>query len=115
MVVEDYAVFAAATGSDGETTCLVRRHLAGDFNGLQECHFGLDAGLRGGNRQHCNFWRIVVYGRGGGDLGGPNISSLLSKMSLGSCERLGKMFTDELRGEAGPSSVIASVDGLGPC
>ena len=31
-------------------------------------------------------------------------------MPLGSCERLGKIFVDELRGEAGPSSVIAGIN-----
>ena len=35
MVVEDHEVFSAATGSDGETTCLVRGDLAGYFDGLQ--------------------------------------------------------------------------------
>ena len=46
IVVEDHEVFAAATGSDGETTCLVCGDLAGDFDGIQECHFCLDAGFR---------------------------------------------------------------------
>ena len=68
---------------------------------------------RGGRGPH--FWRIVVYGRGGGDIGGPNILSLLAKMSLGGCERLGKMSADELRGEVGPSSAISIIDGHGPC
>ena len=45
IVVEDHEVFAVATGSDGETTCLIRGYLSGDFDGLQECHFGLDAGF----------------------------------------------------------------------
>ena len=36
-------------------------------------------------------------------------------MPLGVCERLGKMFVDELRGEAGQSGVIAGIDGQGPC
>ena len=35
IVVEDHVVFAAATGSDGETTCLVRGDLDGDFDGFQ--------------------------------------------------------------------------------
>ena len=35
IVVEDHVVFAAATGSDGESTGLVRGDLAGDFGGLQ--------------------------------------------------------------------------------
>ena len=115
IAVEDNEVFSAATRSDGERTCLVRGYLAGDFNGLQECHFGSDAGFRGWNRRCCHFWRIVVYGRGGGDLGGPNILSLLAKMPLVSCEHLGKMFADELRGEAGPTGVIAGIDGQCPC
>ena len=34
IVIEYHDVFAAATGSDGETTCLVRGDLAGDFDGL---------------------------------------------------------------------------------
>ena len=68
-----------------------------------------------GNRCRCPFWLIVVYGRGGGDLGGPNILSLLAKMPLGGCERLGKMLTDKLRGEAGLIGVIAGIDGQGPC
>ena len=115
IVVENHEVFAAANGSDGETTCLVCGDLAGDFDGHQECHFGLDAGLRGGNDRRCHCWRIVVYGRGGGNLGGPNILSFLAKMSLGGCQRLGKMFADELRGEAKPSGVIAGIDGRSPC
>ena len=94
---------------------MVRGYLSGDFNGLQECRFGLDAGLRGWNRRCRRSWRIVVYGRGGGDLGGPNILSLLAKMSLGGCERLGKMFADELRVEARPIGVIAGIDGHGSC
>ena len=69
IVVEDHEVFAAATGSDGETTCLVRGDLAGDSNGLQECHFGSGAGLWGWNIRRRHLWRIVVYGRGGGDIG----------------------------------------------
>ena len=40
IVVDYHEVFSAATGSDGETTCLVRGDLAGDFDGLQERHFG---------------------------------------------------------------------------
>ena len=115
MVAEDHEVFAAATGSDGEMTCLVRGDLSGDFDGLQECHVGLDAGFRGGNRRRCHFWSIVVYGRADGDLGGPNILSLMVKISLGGCERLGMVFADELQGEEGPSSVISSVDGRGTC
>ena len=103
------------TGSDRETTCLVRGDLAGDFVGLQECHFCSDAGFREGSGRCCHFWRIVVYRRGGGDLGGPNILSLLAKMPLGGCERLGKMFADELRGEARPSGVIAGINGRGLC
>ena len=39
----------------------------------------------------------------------------MAKMSLGGCERLGEMLANKLRGESGPSSVIASVDGLGQC
>ena len=69
----------------------------------------------GAGRPGSSFWRIVVYGRGGGDIGGPNILSLLAKMSLGGCESLGKMSADELRGEVGPSSVISIIDGHGPC
>ena len=57
---------------------------------------------------------MVVNGRGDGDLGGPNILSLLAKMPLGGCERLGKMFVNEMGGEAGPSGVIAGIDGQGP-
>ena len=71
--------------------------------------------FRGENRRCRHFWCIVVYGNGGDDLGGPKILSLLEKMFLGGCERLGEMLADELRGEARPSSVIASVDGLGQC
>ena len=115
IVVEDHEVFAAATGSDGETTCLVRGDISGDFDGLQECHFVLDAGFQGWNILCCCFWRIVVFGRGGGDLGGPNILSLLAKIPLGGCKRLGKMFADKLRGEAWPSDVISGIDGRGPC
>ena len=95
IVLEDHEVFAAATGSDGEMTCLICGDLTGDFDGLQECHFCLDAGFREGNGRRCHFWRIVVYGRGGGDLGGLNILSLLAKMSLGGCECLGKIFADD--------------------
>ena len=73
MVVENHEIFADATGSNRETTCLIREDLASYFDGLQECHFGSDAGFRDGNRWRCHFWRIVFYGRGGGDLGGPNI------------------------------------------
>ena len=58
---------------------------------------------------------MVFGGRGGGDFGGPKIMSLLAKMPLGGCERLGKIFADELSGEAGPSGVIAAIDGQGPC
>ena len=36
IVVEYHEVFAAATRSDRETTCLVRGDLAGDFDGIQE-------------------------------------------------------------------------------
>ena len=115
MVVEDHEVFSAATISNRETTCLVRGDLAGDFNGIQECHFCLDAGFQGENRRCRHFWRIVVYGRGGGEIGGPNISSLLAKISLDGCERLGKMFEYKLICEAGPSSVIAGIDGRVPC
>ena len=111
IVLEDHEVFAAATGSDREATSLVRGDLTGDFDGLQECHFCLDAGFGGPNRQHCHFWSVVVNGRGGGDLGGPNILALLAKMPLGGCKRLGKMFADKLRGEAGPSGVIAGING----
>ena len=68
-----------------------------------------------GNRCRCPFWLIVVYGRGGGDLGGPNILSLLAKIPLGGYGRLGKMFADDLRGEAGPSGVVAVIDGRGSC
>ena len=103
------------TGSDREMTCLVCGDLAGDIDGLQECHFGSDAGLREWNRLRHHFWSIVVYGRGGGDLGGLNSFLLLAKMPLGGCESLGKMFADELIGEAGPSGVIASIDGRGSC
>ena len=58
---------------------------------------------------------MFVDGRGGGDLGGPNILLLLAQMPLGSCKRLGKMFADNLRSEAGPSGVIARIDCRGPC
>ena len=47
IVVEGHEVFAAATGSDGETTGFVRGDLASDFDGLQECDVGLDAVFRG--------------------------------------------------------------------
>ena len=40
--------------------------------------------------------------------------SLLAKMPLGGCERLGKMFADDLRDEARPSGVIAGIHGQGP-
>ena len=115
IVVEDHKVFAAATGRDRETTCLVRGYLAGDFDGLQEIHFCSDAGFREGNVRRRHLWRIVVYGRGGGDLGGPNILLLLAKMSLGGCERLGKMFADKLKGKAVPRGVISGINGRGPC
>ena len=114
-VIEYHEVFAAANGSDGDMTCLLLVDLAGYSDLPQECHFGSDAGFREGNRRRCHFWRIIVYGRGDVDLGGPNISSLLAKIYLGGFERLGKMFVDELRGEAGPSSVIAGIDDRGPC
>ena len=78
MVVEDHEVFAAATRSDGETTCLVRRDLAGYFNRIQECHFGSDTGFREGNGRRRHFWRIVVYGRGGGDLHHAAFSPVIS-------------------------------------
>ena len=115
IVVEDHEVFSATAGSDGERTCLVCGDLAGDFDGLQEYNFCLDAGFRESNGRRRHFWRIVVYGRVGGDLGGPNILSLLAKMFLGGCECLGKMLGDELRGEAGSSGGIASTDGHGLC
>ena len=51
VVVEDHEVFSAATGCDGETTCLVRGYLAGNFDGIQECHFGSDVGFQGWNRR----------------------------------------------------------------
>ena len=111
IVVEDHEVFAAATESDGETTRLVRGDLAGDFDGLQEYHFGSEAMFRGWNRRRHHFWRIVVYERGGGDLGGPHILLLLAQMALGGCKRLGKIFADEMRGKAGPIGVIAGIDG----
>ena len=41
--------------------------------------------------------------------------SLLAKMPLGGCERLGEMFADKLRGEARPSGVIAGIGGRGLC
>ena len=63
----------------------------------------------------CHFWCVVVNGRGGGDLGGPKILLLLVKIPLGGCERLGKVFAEELRGKAGPSGVIAGIYGRGPC
>ena len=85
IIVEDHDVFASATGSDGETICLVRGYLASDFYGLQECHVCSDAGFWEGNGRRRHFWSIVVYGRFGGDLGGPNILLLLAKMSLGGC------------------------------
>ena len=77
--------------------------------------FGSDSGFYEGNRWNRHFWSIVVYGRGGGDIGEPNISLLLAKMPLGGCKRLGEMIAEELQGEARPSSVRASVNGLGPC
>ena len=40
---------------------------------------------------------------------------LLAKMPLGGCEHIGKMFADELRGEAGPSGIISGMDGRGSC
>ena len=55
MVIEDHEVFAAASGSDRETTCLVRGYLVSDFNGLHKCHFGSDAGFHGGNRMRRHF------------------------------------------------------------
>ena len=58
---------------------------------------------------------MVIDGRVGGDLGGPKNVLLLAKMTLGGCERLGKMFEEDLRGEAGPSGVIAGIDRRGPC
>ena len=94
-------------------TGLVHRDLSGDFDGLQKCHLGSDVGFRGWNKLRCNFWSLVVDGRGGGDIGGPNILSLLAKLPLGSCERLGEMFAENMRGEAGPSGVIASIAGRG--
>ena len=94
---------------------MVRGDLVDDFDGLQECHFGSNAGFRGWNRQHRHFWNIFVYGRGGGDIGGPKKLSLMKNMPLGGCEHLGKMFADKLRGEAGPSGVIAGTNGRGPC
>ena len=103
IVVENHEVIAAATGRERETTCLVCGDLAGDFDGIQEFHFGSEAGLWGRNGRSCHFWRIVVYVRGSGDPGGPNIFSLLAKMTLGGCKRLGKMFADELRNDAGPN------------
>ena len=115
IVVEVHEVFAAATRSDRETTCLVRGDLAGDFDGIQECHFGSDAGFRGGDVWRRHFWRIVAYGRGGDDIGGPNILALLAKISLGGCERHGKMFADDSRGEAVTSDVISGIDGRVPC
>ena len=75
----------------------------------------MDAGFRGANRRRRHFWCIVVYRRGGDDLSGSNILLLLEKIPLAGCELLGKMFTDDLRGEAGPSGVIAGIDGRGPC
>ena len=111
MFVEDHEVFAAAAGSDRETPCLVCEDLAGYFDGLQECHFGSDAGFCDGNRRRCHLWRIVVYGRGGGDLGGPKILLLLAKISLGGCKCLGNMFADELRVDAGPIGLIVGIDG----
>ena len=71
--------------------------------------------FRGENRRCRHFWCIVVYGKGGDDLGGPKILSLLVNMLLVSCDRLGKMFADELRDKAGPSCLISGIDGLGPC
>ena len=61
-----------------------------------------------------HFWRVVVNRRVGGDLSGPKILSLLAKMPLGGCERLGNMFADKMRGEAGPSGVIAGIDDRSP-
>ena len=75
----------------------------------------MDAGFQEGNGWRCNFLSISVYGKGGVDLGGPNFLLLLAKMSLGSCERLGKIFSDDLTVDSGPSGVIAGTDGRGPC
>ena len=97
IVVEDHKVFAVATGSDGEMNSLVSGDLAGDFDGLQECHLGSDAGFRVWNRLRCHFWCVVVNGRVDGDLGGTNILLLLAKLPLGGCESLWKMFVEELR------------------
>ena len=113
IVLEDHEVFSATTGSDRETTSLVRGYLAGDFDGLQECHFGSNAGFRGWNRLCCHFWHMFVYGRGGGDLGGPNVFVLLSKMPLDDCEHLGKMFADDMRVEAWTSGLISGINGRG--
>ena len=44
-----------------------------------------------------------------------NVRWSLLNMSLGGCERIGKMFANELRGEAGPSDVIAGINGRGSC
>ena len=68
-----------------------------------------------GNGWSHHFWPIVVYGRDGGDIGGPNLFLLLAKISMGGCERLGKMFADELKGEARQSGIIAVIDGRSPC
>ena len=71
--------------------------------------------FRGWNRLHRNFWRVVVEGRVGGDLGGPKILLLLAKLPLDGCERIGTMFAEYLRGEAGTSGVIDCIDGRGTC
>ena len=55
IVVENHEVCAAATGTDGETTFLVRGDPAGDFDRLQKYHFGLDAGFRGGEQKASSF------------------------------------------------------------
>ena len=43
-----------------------------------------------------SFLVFFVYGRGGDDLGGPNILTLLAKMSLGGFKRLGETLADKL-------------------
>ena len=68
-----------------------------------------------GRGRRRRFWRIVDYERGGGNLGGPNILSLLENISLCGCKRLGKIFADKLRYEAGRSGVTSRIDGRGLC
>ena len=115
IVVEDHEVFSSATGNYRGTTGLVCGDIASDFDGLQEYHLVLDARFQGWNRLRRHLWHVVVDGRVGGNIGGPKILLLWAKMPLGVCELLGKNFANKLIVEAGTSSVIAGVNGRGPC